>query len=199
MLDLHTHHAPPPGTQAIVNRSYGRPFPETPWFSAGLHPWYLEGMDLGAALEWVGEQAKLPGCKAIGEAGLDRVCATEWALQERAFAGCIELALAHRLDLIIHCVRAFEEVLFWKKKVDNAGEIKWIFHGFNRKPDLAQRLLDAGCYLSFGAAILRPDSPAAQSLRHCPEGRYFLETDDRADVAIEQVYAAAAQLRAAAH
>lgn len=103
--------------------------------------------------------------------------------------------MAHQKPLIIHCVRAYEEVLAIKKEWGTQGDvIPWIFHGFNKKPAVAQMLLRAGAYLSFGAALLVPGSPAAQSLAICPPGRYFLETDDRNDVSIAAVYAAAAAI-----
>ena len=70
-------------------------------------------------------------------------------------------------------------------------------HGYNKKIAVAQRLLDKGYYLSFGAAILNDSLHAAQVLRHVPADRYFLETDD-ADVAIAQIYDKAAELRATA-
>lgn len=192
-FDLHTHHGT--GENAIFSRSFGRPYPESARFSAGLHPWYLTSDTFEAAVEWLQEQVALPHCAAVGEAGLDKICTTDWTVQERAFRHCIGVAVAHQKPLIIHCVRAYEEVLALKKEWGTQGDtIPWIFHGFNKKPAVAQMLLRAGAYLSFGAALLVPDSPAAQSLAICPPGRYFLETDDRSDVSIAAVYAAAAAI-----
>lgn len=54
-------------------------------------------------------------------------------------------------------------------------------------------LLRAGCYLSFGAAMFRQKSHAAESLRTTPLDRLFLETDDAA-ISIEAVYERAAMI-----
>jgi TatD DNase family protein len=48
--------------------------------------------------------------------------------------------------------------------------------------------------LSFGPALLRPKSHAAEALRQTPEGRFFLETDT-SEISIEQVYERAAEVR----
>ncbi len=190
MFDLHTHnhtHA-----NAVFNRIYGHAYPDTALYSAGLHPWHITEATFEAAKFWLDAQARQPQCVAVGEAGLDKICTTDWDLQLRAFNHCIRLAIALRKPLVIHCVRAYDEVLALKKNYGAAGDaIPWIFHGFNKKPQVADMLLRAGASLSFGAAILDTEGTAAESLRNCPSGRYFFETDDRADVTIEAVYAAA--------
>jgi TatD DNase family protein len=197
MLDLHTHHNPTSEhVTAIVNRSFGRPYPSSPLYSAGLHPWYLSEETMPEARGWLMAQVKDPTCKAVGETGLDKACKTDWDLQMEAFEFCVETAVDARKPLIIHCVRAFEEVLEMKKKYGRAHEsVRWIFHGFNKNPAVAEMLLKAGAYLSFGAAILNSKSPAAQSLRICPDDRFFLETDDLENVDAEAIYEAAAVIR----
>ena len=72
----------------------------------------------------------------------------------------------------------------------------WVFHGFDKNAATAAMLLRAGCYLSFGAALLREQSHAAEALRSAPEDRFFLETDD-SNVEIAAVYERAAAIRAA--
>ena len=70
----------------------------------------------------------------------------------------------------------------------------WIFHGFDKNAATARMLLQAGCYLSFGAALFRHNSHAADAFRQTPSDRFFLETDD-SDLSIQQVYARAAEVR----
>lgn len=55
-------------------------------------------------------------------------------------------------------------------------------------------LLQAGYYLSFGAALFRPNSHAAEALRQAPVDRFFLETDDQ-EIDIKTVYTRAAEIR----
>ena len=196
--DLHTHHPPAAdNTVAIVNWYWPQPDAPAEMYSAGLHPWYLTTLEnLAAAEVWLADTSVAPGCIAIGEAGLDRVVETDWILQTTAFKYCIALAISQHKPLIIHCVRAFDDVLVIKKQLGKEAEtIPWIFHGFNKKPEIARKLLDAGCFLSFGAALLNNQMPAATVLRMCPADRFFLETDDRQDITIQDIYKAAADVR----
>ncbi len=194
IINLHTHHPTlSPALVEIESVYFGQEKKQlATWHSAGLHPWFLENTDLGAAERWLREAASRPETLAIGEAGLDKATTTPWALQLDAFRLCIAVSEQVEKPLILHCVRAFEEILTEKKRVSPAQP--WIFHGFAKHENTAKMLLRAGCFLSFGAAILRENSPAAAALRAAPAGRFFLETDDQA-IGIQEIYAAAARLR----
>ena len=153
-----------------------------------MHPWYLsDAIDI----DKLQKAAIQPNILAIGECGLDKVCATDWNLQIRAFAQQIELANKIGKPIIIHCVRAWEEVMATLKQ--HKVSVPVIFHGFN-KSNIASRLIDNGYYLSFGKALLSNGSPAAEVISSIPANRYFLETDD-SDISIADIYAAAATLR----
>jgi TatD DNase family protein len=192
LIDIHSHKAPlQTGTLTIVNHAHTRAGVAHEPFSAGLHPWFLDKSTLQDAKNWLQTQLTIPGCVAVGEAGLDKICDTDWQLQLEAFAFCVEIANTSSKPLVIHCVRAFEEVLSFKNK----ATVPWIFHGFNKKQTVADRLLKAGAYLSFGAALLLPESPAAAALRTCPEDQFFLETDDQEVYSIADIYRAAALMR----
>jgi len=160
--------------------------------SVGLHPWYLEGIDFEVAKQWLLIQVEQPETCAIGESGLDKVCKTPWHLQLFAFKLCADLAESAEKPLIIHCVRAFSEIIALKKTWKPCQP--WICHGFNKNLTTAAMLLEAGCFLSFGMALLQENSPAAESFRATPADRFFLETDD-ASVRIDLIYEAAAKLR----
>jgi TatD DNase family protein len=69
-----------------------------------------------------------------------------------------------------------------------------ILHGYNKKIDIARKMISNGYYLSFGAALLNPTLPAAAVLSNISPDRYFLETDDAA-VNIKEVYKKAAEIR----
>jgi TatD DNase family protein len=166
---------------------------KTPYTSVGLHPWFLEESSLDAAIKWLETQASAPGVLAIGETGLDKVCDTPWTLQETAFRHGIALSESLQKPLIIHCVRAYNEVIYLKKQVKPAQP--WIFHGFNKHPDTAQMLLREGCFLSFGAALLQTGSHSAAALQMTPDERFFLETDDAEGLGITRIYEKAAAIR----
>ncbi len=156
--------------------------------STGLHPWYLQDAD--ESVKQLKEIAALPQVIAIGECGLDKVCATDWKLQLSIFSKQIALAADLHKPLIIHCVRAWEEVLAMLQQ--NKPRVPVIFHGFN-KGNMATRLTDLGYYLSFGKALMNTDSPAVAALKQIPPTRFFLETDD-AGIPISDIYQKAATL-----
>ncbi len=193
-INLHTHHPTlSPGKLEIESVYFGQKnAPKASMLSVGLHPWYLAGMNLDAADAWLKEQSALASVVAIGEAGLDKACKTPWDLQVLAFQRCVEISESAGKPLILHCVRAFSEIIALKKEWKPRQT--WIFHGFNKNLPTAAMLLRARCYLSFGAALFRENSHAAESLRACPPDRFFLETDD-AGMSIEVIYERAAFLR----
>ncbi len=193
-LNLHTHHpALAPGVFEIESVYFGQDkSPAAAWRSAGLHPWFLDHIDFQTAGQWLRGQAARPGTLAIGEAGLDKATETPWDLQRAAFQLCIAVSEQTHKPLIIHCVRAFEEILSEKNRANPAQP--WVFHGFAKNENTAQMLLRAGCYCSFGAAILKENSPAAAALQNIPTDRFFLETDDR-QLDIQAIYRQAALLR----
>jgi TatD DNase family protein len=191
-LNIHTHRATGNSGLTEIESLY---YPQVPsglaaFTSAGLHPWYLKNLDWTAAGEWLDAWAERPDCVAIGETGLDKVCDTPWALQLRAFSICIDAATERGKPLLLHCVRAYNELL---AELPKKG-LACIFHGFDKKNHVAEMLLNAGCYLSFGAALLREQSSAAISLKTAPIDRIFLETDDQG-IGIAEVYEKAAAIK----
>lgn len=160
--------------------------------SLGLHPWYITADGIEPELVQLEKYASLQNVVGIGECGLDKLTKTDWVLQEDAFRRQIRLANRLHKPLIIHCVRAYDEVLQQLKQEQVAVPV--IFHGFNKNLQIAQRILAQGYYLSFGAALLNDQSSAIAALQACTEDRFFLETDD-ADIAIGQIYEKAADVR----
>lgn len=157
-------------------------------FSIGIHPWYIDGFhwrnQWNSLVEWSSKENVV----AIGECGLDALCETPFSLQQEVFAEQISLAEKLQKPLVIHCVRAWDEVLMQLGK--QPLSIPIIFHGFNKKASLASRLTGKGYYLSFGKWI---KNPAAQDvLKAIPPEKILLETDDT-DITIETIYDWAAQ------
>ena len=190
-IDIHTHRAvSEPGTMAIRNmRSDFSRIPAQGCYSVGLHPWYLEVDQAEHLPVELLRAAGLRNVVAIGECGLDTRCDTPADLQRAVFIRQIELAQAVQKPLIIHCVRAFEEILtiLRKRKVS----VPVMFHGFRRSEQLARKIIDDGHLLSFGVHLLT--EPVAEVFRNLPPNRVFLETDD-AEVPISHIYAAAANI-----
>ena len=162
------------------------------YFSLGIHPWFIERQNIDTAFQILASFTNHPKLLAIGECGLDKCIALPLPLQIDVFTRQIELAERIGKPLIIHCVRAYSELLQLKKQF--RPKQAWIFHGFNGKPALATQLIKQDCYLSFGAALLDSVNHADQALRSTPADRLFLETDT-AKLSIGTIYAAAAKIR----
>jgi len=191
-LDLHCHRQPPPPHPAIISLDANQDQLESSgyYYSLGLHPWFLTQQTYQAGLLIL--QTALTQDKnllAIGECGLDKTTACDFSLQLAAFNSQILLAEYYQKPLIIHCVKAFNELMQLKKQTKPRQA--WIIHGFNRNPALAGQLLTQGFYLSLGHALLNPNSHAAQLLPSLPLQQLFLETDT-AELPISAIYAAAA-------
>lgn len=185
-VDIHTHHQPQVAGEAIVNC-----FPETfaphaeGWYSVGIHPWHALSFaaDEAAGFE---ELLRHPQVLAIGEAGLDKLAEAPLPLQMDVFG--YQARLAEELDkpLVIHLVKATDELLKLKQQI---GPMKpWIIHGFRGKAALAETYLRHGFHLSFG------EKYREEALRIVPPDKLFLETDESA-MPVDALYQRAAQVR----
>jgi TatD DNase family protein len=102
----------------------------------------------------------------------------------------IKLAEKYHKPLIIHCVRAYSDLVHLKKI--SKFSVPWIIHDFNGNQDVMKSLIKFGFHLSIGKSLL--DNPAKRNLiREIPTDRLFLETDDQ-DTDITSAYIQTAQL-----
>lgn len=185
MLDFHTHHEnAQPGT-AVVNlpvHLLSDPDMFSPaeggLYSVGIHPWWIDGTyDEDRLWKGVETLAVHPQVVAIGECGLDRLKG-DFARQVIFFEKHARLAETLGKPLIIHCVRAFDDIIAAKKRL--GPTVQWTIHGFRGKPQQAEQLIRAGFALSFGIKA----NPA--TVRLVPKERRLFETDDD-DVQIADV------------
>ena len=150
----------------------------------GIHPWDAASADISTM------QRLSDGIQAIGEIGLDFASAVPKEIQYSAFRSQLAIAQQRGLPVVLHCVRAFNEVMLLLKETPPPIVI---FHGFIGSVQQAAQALRQGYYLSFGLRTF--SSPRTQEvLRTMPLGRLFLETDD-ADISIEEIYEKTAHLR----
>lgn len=159
-------------------------------YSIGLHPWYLDVHNAQGQFGQLERFAEEDDVLAIGECGLDKVCNTDWNLQVDYFIRQTQLAIKIKKPLIIHCVRAYDEVL--KILKENSISVPVVFHGFNKRTELANKILDQGYYLSFGKHLLM--DAYDEVFKEIPLDKIFLETDDDS-IAIETVYRKAAEMK----
>jgi len=192
-LDIHTHR---PEAEAGVVSVYNQLITEPEqsgrghrWRSVGIHPWYLEPPRLAEQLAWVERSAQRPEVIAGGECGLDRLRGPALAEQVTAFQAQARLAEEVGKPLIVHVVRAFDELLQLHRQTKPSQP--WLLHGMNVRFERIRPLVEAGCYVSLGAALLRADSAASRLITQLPPERFLLETDDQ-PLAIRTIYEAAA-------
>jgi TatD DNase family protein len=136
--------------------------------------------------------ASQPHVVAVGECGLDKVrYKSDLKIQKAAFEVQLQIAENLAKPVVIHCVRAQEEMLGIQRKLKPKTPL--IVHGFNQKTAIGLQYLKQGFYLSLGAALLIEGSNAQQVLEKIPVEFLFLETDDTI-ISIKSVYKKAASL-----
>jgi TatD DNase family protein len=155
----------------------------------GIHPWHIDTKQLIGQFFLLEDLCKKENVKAIGEIGLDKSIEIPLELQTRVFEQQIEIADYHQKPIIIHCVRAFYELISIKKRIKT--QIPFIIHGFNKNEQVLEELIKNGFYISLGAALLQPESNASQVISLIPSDKLFLETDVK-DLPIQQIFLAAA-------
>ena len=156
------------------------------YLSVGIHPWYLADNDADNQLESLRKAIGNRQVVALGECGLDKLKGPSMELQTSVFRKEIALAEEHNLPMVIHCVKAYNELVQIKKSTH--PQQPWIIHGFRGKEALAKECLQHGFHLSFGAYFQE------DALRAVPVEKLFVETDE-SGMAIEEVYLRIARTR----
>jgi TatD DNase family protein len=194
-INIHTHNNCDDGAICIRNRFVDAEKPSegmNTFFSLGLHPWYLKDPDtVNRELALLSECIGMPECLAIGETGLDKISETDFDLQVQAFEKQLHIAAEHNKPVIIHCVKAWDEMLQIRKGLKTATP--WIIHGFSSSYQMASQLIDHGCMLSFGNHLPKRHK-LAEVFKKIRSENFFLETDDE-PLAIEIIYEHAKNIR----
>jgi TatD DNase family protein len=160
-------------------------------YSIGIHPWHVNNFSLEADLSLIKNASERPEIIAIGEVGLDKKINTDLDIQIKAFKSQIEIAKLVCKPMIIHCVRAYNEI--YNLKISSNFSKPWLIHWFNADVQMAQQLIKKGFYLSFGHMLFKEDSKAFKSFPKIPLENIFFETDD-AGYEIDEIYVRASRL-----
>ncbi len=157
------------------------------WFSFGIHPWDSDSnSDFGVFHETLKHQ----NCLAVGEIGLDKLSGVNLDSQIQIFTRQIELSEEFQLPVIIHCVRAWNELKLLKRSLNPTQS--WIYHGFS-KNNILDEVLAEGMFVSFGQRIMN-DQDLLKSTLDVPMNKIFFETDNK-QVEIEQIFSAFANAK----
>lgn len=191
-FNFHTHnYTNQPDVLELVNQ-YPQEFDASiPFYSIGIHPWYIVEERLESDLEIIESKLQEKNCLAIGECGLDKRIEIPMELQQVVFEKQLLLAQKYKKAVVIHCVAAFQEVVAIKKRLNIS--VPMIIHGFSKNEQTAKQLVDNGFYISFGKYLLR--NPELESVfKSVPNNRFFLETDT-IEENIDAVYTLAAKYK----
>ena len=186
-FNIHTHVSVHPESEirslapeelSTDNRSF--------YASVGIHPWTLTKENANIQWEALRESIKDKRIVAIGECGLDKLKGPSMELQTAVFKQEATLAENSSLPLIIHCVKAFNELIQLKKEISPCQP--WIIHGFRGKLPLALNCIRQGFYLSIGSHFQE------NTLKAIPLDRLFIETDE-SEESIESIYQRIAEIK----
>jgi len=188
-INIHTHHLSEDNGVFVFNNRLGHDSQifTGSFFSVGFHPWDA----MLVKPNWLEEMKELvvhPNCLAIGECGLDKLQGPDLPLQKTIFRLQLELALEYRKPVIIHCVKAFDELMEVCKPF--AEKVPLIVHGFHKSSQLARQLIAKSFFLSLNPVFFNREEFDFTALL---TNRLFLETDMSEELSIKEVYAAAAQ------
>jgi TatD DNase family protein len=196
-IDMHTHQPAKSGVRSLRNvsltdiESFSNEHSQL--LSVGLHPWKVRGNeDMDLLYQHIKFAAGYKHVAAIGETGLDKSIVMPLEKQLSVFRIHAKVSEEFEKPLVIHCVRAYQEILSMRKTLKAIQP--WIFHGFNGSAQLARQCIDNGCMLSFGAALMKDHNRAVHSLISLGIDEFFLETDD-SGMDIQSLYERAAMLK----
>jgi TatD DNase family protein len=183
-VNLHTHHIALDNSLFVLNYRLrcDKVINTTHSFSIGIHPWDLDLINENSIKD-LEHFLTQPNCLTIGECGLDKLISTPLDIQKKVFKQHLELAVKYKKPVIIHCVKAFDELIEICKPYFN--RIPLISHGFNKSETLAKQLIGKGFYLSLHHNVVFKTDFNIQSL---PLNKLFFETDNNAHLLIQDVY-----------
>ena len=194
-LNFHTHQQVPAENEIVIqslflqndliaNKS------DKIFFTAGLHPWHADQLSESKIIERLEKLIHDKSIIAIGETGLDKLKGADWETQKKVFRVHIEIADKYNLPLIVHSVKAHNEVL--KLKIESKSKIAWVIHHFNGSKQMAMDFINHGFYLSLCHHINNSSSKLSGYLGELPINKIFLETDDF-NIDIKDLYSVAAK------
>jgi len=115
-------------------------------------------------------------CVAVGECGLDNLIATPMELQQQVLITHIEAANQLQQPLIVHCVKAHNELIALLKK--HRAHHGGVIHAFSGSYEVAQQYTALGFYLGIGGTITYERAKKTRAaVTKIPLDFLLLETD----------------------
>ncbi len=146
--------------------------------SIGTHP-HNADEETDVTPETLIDIARHPKVVAIGEAGLDyhyNYSAPD--AQMKSFRTHIAAARETGLPLVIHAREADADMARVLEEESGAGTFPFVLHCYTSGPDLAERGLALGGYVSFSGVVTFKKAEALRDIaRGIPDDRILVETD----------------------
>ncbi|OEY72069.1 TatD family hydrolase [Salegentibacter salarius] len=151
-------------------------YPENVFLMMGLHPTQVQE-NFEEELKHVEEQFGQRRFYAVGEIGID----LHWdkstlEIQQEAFRRQIKLAKKHKLPIVIHCRKAFDEI-FEILEEEKSDDLFGIFHCFTGNLEQAKRALSYNLKLGIGGVVTFKNGKIDKFLNEIPLKEIVLETD----------------------
>ena len=132
-----------------------------------MHPWHIKSAEENnELLVQVEEALEFDHVIFVGETGLDKRTSTNFEEQKRVFEAQAFMAEEYQKPLIIHCVKAYNEILEIHRKMN--PKMVWIFHGYNGSVELTRQLAHENFLFSFGEILFLPGTRAIESFKFLP-------------------------------
>jgi len=174
--NVHTHYAAQAADERVLRNAYmcvPRLQPTPYALSAGLHPWFIGG-DIAGTRNRLYAALQNPQVKALGECGLDRLKGPPLPEQMRFLE--MQKELAHKVGkpLVIHCVRAYDELFALLKDCT----VPVIMHDYQAGEVLSRRFMQyPQFFFSLGRGLLRAAPKHVKVYAVLPQQRILFETD----------------------
>ena len=151
-------------------------YPEDVFLMMGLHPTHVQE-NFEDELKHVEEQFGQRRFYAVGEIGID----LHWdkstlEIQQEAFRRQIKLAKKHKLPIVIHCRKAFDEI-FEILEEEKSDDLFGIFHCFTGNLEQAKKALSYNLKLGIGGVVTFKNGKIDKFLNEIPLKEIVLETD----------------------
>lgn len=136
----------------------------------GHHPWWV---DKDTAVHEVLAALRRYDPAIVGEIGLDRLRG-DVSVQHAAFVAQLDWAAENDRPVVLHAVRAVDEVLH---EVGKRPGVAALLHGFIGSTQQVDRAASLGVFLSIGPAACTATGRLVDAIRRIPAELLCLETD----------------------
>lgn len=184
--NCHTHHSSNEKFEILQTALFSNP---SSFHSIGIHPWEADNFDAPTVSDLLKSNLN-QNTLAIGECGLDWLKGPDLKVQTSIFEQQILFSESNEFPLIIHCVKAWNELLVIRKKYQ--PKQVWVFHGF-AKYGILEQVIKSGMMVSLGAGIIHHPK-REEIVKIIPDNQLLLETDDL-PFEIQQIYDCVAELK----